>query len=308
MINKHFKGVFAPIVTVFDQNMEVCPDRIRKNIQIYNKTGLSGYMPLGSNGEFMGLTDDEALKVLDAVVEEADEDKIIVGGCGRESVKKTLEFINKVASHGLQYAFLLPPHYFANQMTDPALYKFFMAVAEDSPIPIVLYNAIKFTGGVNISPALTALLAEHDNIVALKNSSPAPNRDYLQVTEGMQFEIIAGNIGNFYTGMMEGCESGVLSTASYLPEYCSRLYKLVKDGKIKEAEKLSDQLQTISNKTAGKLAVAGVKCAMDVRGMQGGPVRLPLQNLTSMERQRFEEVFESYQIGNIRDSLNLSDQ
>ena len=304
MTKKLFKGVFAPIVTVFDKNSNVYTDRIRENIRIYNRTGLAGYMPLGSNGEFMGLTDEEALSVLDAVVEEADQDKIIVGGCGRESVKKTLEFIKKVASHGLQYAFLLPPHYFAKQMTDSALYNFFMAVAEESPIPIVLYNAIKFTGGVNISPALTALLAKHENIVALKNSSPAPNRDYIQITEGMEFEIIAGNMGNFYTGMMEGCESGVLSTASYLPEYCSRLYNMVKEGQLKEAEKLSDRLQTISKKTAGNLAVAGVKCAMDVRGMQGGPVRLPLQNLTAIERQRFEEVFEQYRIGNIRDSLN----
>ena len=175
-----------------------------------------------------------------------------------------------------------------------------MSVAEDSPIPIVLYNAVKFTGGVNISPALTAMLAQHDNIVALKNSSPTPNRDYIQVTEGMQFEIIAGNIGNFYTGMMEGCQSGVLSTASYLPELCSTLYELVEKGQLKEAEALSDQLQTISKKTAGSLAVPGVKCAMDVRGMHGGSVRLPLQNLTETEKRRFEEVFRQYNIGKIK--------
>ena len=88
MTKKLFKGVFAPIVTVFDKNSNVYTDRIRENIRIYNRTGLAGYMPLGSNGEFMGLTDEEALSVLDAVVEEAHQDKIIVGGCGRESVKK----------------------------------------------------------------------------------------------------------------------------------------------------------------------------------------------------------------------------
>ena len=299
MAQKHFHGVFAPIVTVFDDQGEIDLKKIRENISIYNKTDLSGYMPLGSNGEFKGLTDDEALEVLQAVVDEAAPEKVIVGGCGRESAQKTVHFIRKVAACGLDYAFLLPPHYFAKQMTDAALLRFFLKVAEESPIPIVLYNAPKFTGSVQISPALAGLLADHENIVALKNSSPAACRDYLQAVEGKDFEIIAGNIGNFYPGLMEGVDSGVLSTASYLPEYCTRLYDLVKAGNLKEAEALSAKLQSISTKTAGTLAVPGVKCAMDVRGMNGGSVRLPLMNLTELEKKRFESVFAENGIGRI---------
>lgn len=299
MKTRHFEGVFAPIVTVFDENGKICLDKIAENIRIYNQTNLTGYMPLGSNGEFMGLTESEALEVLKVVVSEASDEKTIVGGCSRESVEKTLEFIRKVADCGLEYAFLLAPHYFAKQMTDPALAKFFLAVAEESPIPIVLYNAPKFTGGVAVSPALTQLLAEHENIVALKNSSPTANRDYLQATDGMDFEIIAGNIGNFYTGMLEGCESGVLSTASYLPELCTELYKLIKAENFKEAEALNARLQAVSQKSAGTLAVPGVKCAMTVRGMHGGHVRLPLLDLTALEMKRFATIFKEYGIGPI---------
>ena len=290
-------------MTVFDKEMKICPEKIAENIRIYNKTELSGYMPLGSNGEFQGLTDDEAVEVLKIVVNEASDDKIIVGGCGRESVEKTLDFIKKVSACGLEYAFLLPPHYFAKQMSDPALIRYYLAVAEESPIPIVLYNAPKFTGGVWISPALTAILASHENIVALKNSSPTVNRDYIQATDGMDFEIIAGNIGNFYTGMLEGCKSGVLSTASYLPEYCTMLYDYVINKQFKEAEELSSRLRDISTKTAGNLAVAGVKCAMDVRGLNGGSVRLPLLSLTEMEKERFISVFNEYEIKPIMETL-----
>ena len=300
MHKKLFHGVFAPVVTVFDKDGNICRDKIAENIRIYNKTDLSGYMPLGSNGEFMGLTDDESLEVLSVVVSEADDEKIIVGGCGRESVEKTIQFIKKVSAFGLQYAFLLPPHYFAKQMTDPALIKYFWSVAEKSPIPIVLYNAPKFTGGISLSPALTSLLADHSNIVALKNSSPVPNRDYLKATEGKEFEIITGNIGNFFTGMLEGCDSGVLSTASYMPELCTRLYKLINAGNLADASALNSRLQTISQKTAGNLAVAGVKCAMDVRGMNGGHVRLPLLDLTEMEKEYFKTVFKEYGIDNIK--------
>ena len=300
MKKKKFRGVFAPIVTVFDENERICPELIAENIRIYNSTGLAGYMPLGSNGEFQGLTEEEALLVLKTVVREAASDKIIVGGCGRESVGKTVEFIRKVADCGLDYAFLLPPHYFAKQMSDAALLRFFLAVADASPIPIVLYTAPKFTGGVGISPSLAALLARHENIVALKNSSMAPNREYLQAVDGLDFEIIAGNIGNFYTGLLEGCTSGVLSTASYMPELCVSLFELVEKGEFGKAEALSAKLQTISSKTAGSLAVAGVKCAMDVRGLHGGHVRLPLLDLTEAEKGRFAAVFEECEVGTVK--------
>lgn len=291
-------GVFAPIVTVFDGAERLCHEAIARNVRLYNQTALTGYMPLGSNGEFQGLRDREAISILRTVCRERTPGKVVVGGCGRESVMKTAAFIKCVASEGLDYAFILPPHYFPN-ITEDGLQKFYFSMADKSPIPIVVYNAPKFTGGLGISPELCARLAAHPNIAALKNSSPLPNSSYIEAIRGTDLQVLAGNIGNFYTGILEGAVGGVLSTASYLPEYCTALYELAVLQKYGDAERLNEFLQDVSKRTAGPLGVPGVKCAMEARGMNGGHVRLPLLDLPKEYRARFADVFAACGIGRL---------
>ena len=296
MSNSPFQGVFAPLVTVFDRDEQVLPDAIVRNVEAYNTTALRGYMPLGSNGEFQGLRDRESLEILDAVVSHKAPNKIIVGGCGRESVRKTVDFIRQAASYGLDYAFILPPHYFARQISDEGLAGYYLAVADASPIPLVVYNAPKFSAGINLTPQFVAQLAGHPNIIALKNSSNTPNRDYMEALTEADFVLIAGNIGTFYSGLCEGAVGGVLSTASYLPEYCVLLFQLFSEGRLTEAGQLSQQLQAISQATAGPLGVAGVKAAMDLRGLNGGRVRLPLTDVPPERVSTMAQAFTDFSI------------
>jgi 4-hydroxy-2-oxoglutarate aldolase len=284
-------GVFAPIVTPFDVDEEILMEDIASNIMFYNQTGLRGYMPLGSNGEFQGLTDDESLQVLNTVYKYKANNKIIVGGCGRESAYKTIELIKKTADCGLDLAFILPPHYFLSKMDDESLFRYYVQIADRSPIPIVIYNAPKFAGGLNLSPELIKQLSQHSNIVAMKNSSNTPNNIYIQATRGMDFCIIAGNIATFYSGLCEGAIGGVLSTASYLPEYCCYLYESFCSGDLEIAEKLHSLLNELSAATIGPLGIAGVKLGMELRGLMGGHVRLPLLDVTAGDRKKVESYF-----------------
>ena len=261
-------GVFAPIVTPFDAKEEIVLVDIAANIMFYNQTDLRGYMPLGSNGEFQGLTDEESLRVLDTVCKYKSNDKLVVAGCGRESAYKTIEFIKRTADLGLDLAFILPPHYFLSKMDDEALSRYYAQIAERSPIPIVIYNAPKFTGGLNLSPELIWLLSQHPNIVAMKNSSNTPNYIYIQATTGMDFCVIAGNIATFYPGLCDGAVGGVLSTASYLPEYCCRLYESFCTGDLDTATELHSFLYELSAATIGPLGVPGVKLGMEMRGLR----------------------------------------
>ena len=296
MSDKRLEGVFAPIVTVFDANEEIVLADIVSNIHYYNNTKLAGYMPLGSNGEFQGLTQTESIMVLDAICETRTEGKVIVGGCGRESVHKTVEFIRLAAAHGLNYAFVLPPHYFVSRMTDEALYLYYMRVADGSPAPIVIYNAPKFSSGLDLSPELIARIAEHENIVAIKNSSDRPNAQYIQALEGKDMVVIAGNIGSFYPGLCDGAIGGVLSTATYMTEYCCKLYELFMAGKRDEAEALHRWLGQLSADTIGRWGVAGVKLGLTLRGLSGGHVRLPLLDVPEAEAARIKAYFEAYPV------------
>ncbi len=292
MNKSRMQGVFAPIVTVFDQDENIVYPDIVENIRRYNNTELCGYMPLGSNGEYQGLTDAESFSVLDAVCANSSSDKVIVGGCGRESALKTIWFIKEAAAHGLDLAFILPPHYFMDKMNDEALFKYYMKVADASCLPIVIYNAPKFSGGLSTSVELIRNLSKHPNIAGMKNSSTVPNRIFVEATQNEDFFILAGNIATFYDGLCDGAIGGVLSTASYLPEYCCRLYQLFKEGKMDDAKILHQFLFDFSNASVGKMGVMGVKLGMDLRGLHGGFVRSPLLNASDQEREQLKRYFE----------------
>lgn len=276
MSDTKLNGVFAPVVTPFKEQNIVYP-ALQNLIERYNETDLLGYMPLGSNGEFQGLTEEESLKVLSLVMKTKKKDKVVVAGCGRESAFATVEFIKKTADLGLDMAFVLAPHYFADRMTDDALLKYFTYVADLSPVPIVVYNAPKFASGLMISTDLMRRFAPHPNIIAMKNSSLQPNTEYFAaIPEGSNFYLIAGNIKTFYAGLSAGAAGGVLSTASYLPECCCRLYRYFRAGETRKAEKLSTSLCSLSAHTIGRFGVAGVKLGLKLRGIESGEVRLPL--------------------------------
>jgi len=159
-------GVFTPNVTPF-LNEEVVYDKIAENIERYNQTKLKGYMPLGSNGEFRSLTDEESIKIIDVYQKYTSPEKTLIAGVMRESAKATIEFVKKIADKRVDFATILPPHYFAKYMTEEALIKYYSTIADQSPIPIMMYNAPKFAANIVFSTSLVSVLAEHPNIAGM---------------------------------------------------------------------------------------------------------------------------------------------
>lgn len=278
-------GVLAPITTPFKDG-EVSYDALGENIDKYNKTDLKGYMPLGSNGEFLGLTESESLRILDMIATKKLEGKVIVAGCGRESAHATVAFIRKIHSAGLDFAFVLTPHYYKKFMTKEALRQYFLSVADASPVPVVIYNAPKFAAGLEVPAELLREFSGHENIVGMKNSSDTPISHYMKYLDASDdFVLLTGNIGMLYPGLMQGAVGGVLSTATWLPEYCCRLFLLIAQNDMKKAKALYDFIVDVSTKTAGRYGVAGVKYGMELRGFLGGELRLPLLPMASDEKK-----------------------
>lgn len=292
-IKEKLSGVFPPCMTPFDENEEVSYAGISRNIAVYNETPVVGLMPLGSNGEFRSLDDEESLKIVELYVKERKPGKTIMAGAGRESAKTTIDFIKKVADLGVDCVSLLPPHYFAKQMTADALEKFFTVVADNSPVPVLLYNAPKFASGVLLSPELITKLAQHPKIVGMKDTSKEDISVYVNaVPQNAEFYVLAGSINKFYAGLTVGAVGGVLSLANYLPSLACELHELHLAGKTAEAEKKDVYLRELSSNAAGKYSVAGVKAAMDLLGMDGGNPRLPFPPLTTEQRAELKRVLE----------------
>jgi 4-hydroxy-2-oxoglutarate aldolase len=178
-------------------------------------------------------------------------------------------------------------------MTDDALTKYYTKIADQSPIPIMMYNAPKFTGGLVFSTHLVSVLAAHPNIAGMKDTSKEDISIYVNAfPEGADFYVLAGTINKFYAGLLAGAIGGVISMANYLPEMCCRLQQLYESGNIEEAQKLDVYSRELSSNAAGKHGVAGVKAAMDLLGYFGGDPRLPVLPLSDEEKTELKAVLE----------------
>ena len=285
-------GVFTPNTTPFIKE-EVVYDKIAENIERYNQTKLRGYMPLGSNGEFRSLTDEESIKIIDVYKKYIAPEKTLIAGVMRESAKATIEFIKKIADKGVDFATILAPHYFVKNMTDEALIKYYTTIADQSPLPVMIYNAPKFASGLCFSTNLVSVLAKHPNIAGMKDTSKEDISIYVNaVPKDANFFVLAGTINKLLLALKAGGIGGVVSMADYLPDICCKLQELYEIGDTEEAEKLDVYARTLSSNAAGKHGVAGVKAAMDLLGYYGGDPRIPLLPLGDEQKAELKSVLE----------------
>jgi 4-hydroxy-2-oxoglutarate aldolase len=268
-------GVFAPVVTPF-QNDQPDLDALTFNLRKLGQTDLAGYLALGSNGEIESLTDEERLLVLEVFAAEKG-DKVVMVGAGCESTRETIEKSHVVAQMGFDYVSVLTPHYHAKQMDGPTLRRYYERVAEAISVPLLLYNAPQFAGGVQIPPKTVAELSGHSNIVGMKDSAATgPGRFLADLDPDEDFSVLAGGINFFYSTLHVGATGGVLSLANVVPDACTELFDLFNRGMYDRARELSAGLIRLNQSIAGTWGVAGVKAAMDLVGLRGGRPREPL--------------------------------
>jgi 4-hydroxy-2-oxoglutarate aldolase len=292
---KKLSGVFAPVVTPFSSD-ELALDDLRFNLQKLNKTDLAGYLALGSNGEFRSLTDKEQAQVLEVFAEEKG-DKVIMVGTGCESTKQTIEKSKSVSKMGFDYVSVLTPCYFAKQIDGVVLKSHYERIADSIDVPVLLYNAPGFTGGVRIPSQTVVELSRHPNIAGMKDSSPeGPAKLLACLDPAEDFHILAGSANFFYPCLHLGVPGGVISLANALPDSCCELYQLFKEGKYDEARTLHFRLSRLNQAVSGAWGVAGVKAAMDIMGFRGGQPRGPLRAVPNeaVEKIRRQIVKEGF--------------
>ena len=287
MHRERLSGVFAPITTPFHEQGDLLLEKLSSNIQRLNQSRLRGYLVLGTNGEFRSLSNHEQMEALKTVVKTASSEKVIMAGTGAELTKVSIELCHQAAEIGAHYGSLITPFFFAKKMTDKALIQHFVQVADQSPIPVLLYNNPGVTG-VTISTAVIKEVSSHPKIVGMKDSSPGNLSAYI-LNAQPRFSLMAGSANFFFTGLLMGAVGGVLSLADAFPEPCCKLYDLGVNGQLKEGRELQFQLMELNQKVSGKFGVAGVKAAMDFAGFYGGPPRSPLAPLTAEEKKKLSE-------------------
>jgi 4-hydroxy-2-oxoglutarate aldolase len=164
------QGIFPPITTPFYPDGNVYYKKLESNIERYSRTPIAGIVVLGSTGESIMLSDQERRDVLKAVREAAAPHKVLIAGTGVESAIETLRLTERAAELGYDLAMVRTPHFYRKQMLPGNLLAFYRTVADRSPLPVLLYNVPPFTG-YDLPAELTIELADHPNIVGIKESS-----------------------------------------------------------------------------------------------------------------------------------------
>jgi len=269
-------GVMPPITTPF-QNGELALDKLKNNFQKWNKTGLSGYLVLGSNGESVYLNEKEKMKVIEVSRASIPRSKIMMVGTGMESTQETIRLTNQAAKIGADCALVVTPSYFKGSMKPQILYDHFLAIADSSKIGILVYNVPQFTG-INLEPEWVAKLSEHRNIVGMKDSSG----NIGQLSEIIHlskrgFAVFVGSAPVFFPALCMGAVGGILAVANVVPEEYVRVQALFDKGKMNEAKALQNRLTPLAKAVTTRYGIGGLKIAMDLAGYFGGNPRSPLK-------------------------------
>jgi len=178
------------------------------------------------------------------------------------------------------------PHYYSSAMTTEALRTHYRRVADESPLPVLLYNIPKYMH-FKLPPELVAELARHANVVGIKDSSGDPEllKAYLQA-QSESFAVLTGNGGQLHAALMAGARGGILAVALFAAERSVGVYRAHASGDHAAAERLQNELKPLAATIVGELGVPGVKAAMDLAGLHGGPARGPLLDLDAAGVER----------------------
>jgi len=163
-------GILPPITTPFYPDGNVYYKKLEANVERYSRTPVSGIVVLGSTGEALMLSDQEKRDVLKVAREAAAPSKVLVAGTGIESAIETLRLTEYAAELGYDVAMVRTPHYYKKQMLPENMLAFYRTVADQSPIPVIVYSFPQATG-YDIPAEVMIELADHPNIIGIKESS-----------------------------------------------------------------------------------------------------------------------------------------
>ncbi|KAL7645106.1 UNVERIFIED_CONTAM: hypothetical protein RMT77_003484 [Armadillidium vulgare] len=290
----NFAGIFPPIPTPFNSDETVAYDKLQSNIQKWNKIPFRGFVIEGSTGEYVYLSTEEKLQVIKKSRGVIGKDKLLIAGSGCESTRETIELTNKIAELGVDAVMVVTPSYYKAKMTDQALIKHYEEVANNTTVPIILYNVPGYTN-VDLGVEAVAHLSQHPNIVGMKESGDSVSKVTLLLkrTKNEDFQLVVGSAGFLLPSLFMGAVGGICSLANVLGKELCDLFQLYTKGPSgkDEAVALQSTLVAPNIGVTKKYGIAGLKEIMETKGLYGGPTRSPLQKLTPEELEDIKSMF-----------------
>ena len=292
-----FEGVIPPVVTPFSLEGELDLEGLEAQLRWLSGRGLAGILVCGSTGEAPHLTREERRRLIERAAAAREEGTILMAGTGAQSTRETLLLTGDAARAGADAVLVVTPFYYKSLMTAETLVAHYEAVADASPVPVLLYSVPSFTG-LAVPPDAVERLARHENILGMKDSSGdlCSLQVFLERTPP-DFQVLNGSA--FITGAAgtAGATGAIVAMGNVAPELCVALFEA---GCADDGERVRE-LQTVFNALTraiqGMYGIPGIKAAVDLLGGCGGAPRLPLREVTPQAREEIAAALREAGLG-----------
>ncbi len=290
--SKDLFGIFPPVPTPFNESGEVALDKLASNLEKLASTRLTGFVILGSNGEYVYLDDTEKFAMFETARKAIPADRLFLAGTGAESTRVALRLTLAAAEAGANAVLVNTPSYYKPAMTHAALVKHYTTLADASPVPVILYNMPAYTG-LDLTAETVLELAAHPNIIGLKESSA----NVVKIGEIMlavrqrklDFTVLAGSASFLQAALSVGASGGILASANVAPELCLKIFEAT-TGHDASATALQHSLLALNASVTTRFGVAGLKYAMSQVKLYGGPVRPPLLAASASAQSEIDQI------------------
>ncbi len=294
-------GIYPPLPTFFNAQDALDLHTLRHHITRLADSGIAGYVLMGSNGEAAHLSEDERASLISTARETigTNSSMPLIAGCGDQSTRATIAHCQQAARYGAETALVLPPSYYKGQMNTQALIAHFHAVADASPIPVLIYNMPASTGGLDLDAPTICTLAKHPNIIGVKDSAGNVTK-LAQIVAAVpeSFRVFAGSASYLLPSLAVGAVGAVAALANIFPQAVCDVQALFEAGEMEDARTVQASLIAANTAVTTLYGVPGLKAALEITASYGGNPRMPLQPLTSQQRDQLAAMLQEVHSSN----------
>jgi 4-hydroxy-2-oxoglutarate aldolase len=288
------QGMFALAATPFDHTGAIYRTKVQHNFGKWRRTSLAGFIVGSHAGEGPLLDAAEKVEILKLAAPEqgADSASILIADVSREGVDGAAAEARAMAEAGAAAVISRPPaeyRYISGGAQMESLY--FRALADRSPVPVLIHNLPAITG-VDLEPAAIAKLAEHPNIIGvLESGTPVERIKELRAIAGRDFSILAGSEGQVWESLRAGANGAALAFASAAPYATIAIWEAFRTREEDAGVDWQGRIAHPGELVTEVYGAPGLKHAMDLNGYYGGPARLPFSPLSAEGKQAVEDAF-----------------
>lgn len=284
------QGILPPIPTPFKFDESIDFGQLKSNFGTWNTWPLAGFVVGGSTGEFVSLSVEERVELIRAARQAIPSGKLLIAGAGQESTRETVALAGPMAAAGADALIVVTPSYYGPSLDSAALLAHYRSVAEASPVPVVLYSVPLYTH-LDLPVDVVRELSAHPNVIGIKESGGSLAKITRLVHETPDdFQVLVGSAGLLLGALAVGAVGCVPSLGNVAGHRIHELMTAFREGDLTLAKRIQAELVEPNEIVTSRFGVAGLKAALDLVGLYGGPPRSPLQALGKEERAVLKAV------------------